>query len=179
MHNLQGSELLWYAIRVRSRFERVVSAALAGKGYEEYLPLYRRHRNDSPNSQVYDLPLFPGYVFCRVDITDRLLSLFTTPGVVSMVGAGKTPIPIPVEQIEFIKTVLKSGLAAEPWPHIALGTRIVIEKGPLAGIQGITIDVDRRHRLIVSIPLLQRSVSVEIDREWARPLYPPAIRLAV
>ena len=95
MNRPQQTTLLWYAIRVRSKFERVASLALAGKGYEEFLPLYSSGRAWSDRAKRLDLPLFPGYLFCRFDVQDRLLPILTTPGVVSIVSAGKIPISIP------------------------------------------------------------------------------------
>jgi transcription antitermination factor NusG len=170
MADFPQASLLWYGIRVRSKFERVVSMALANKGYEEFLPLYQACRAWSDRSKQIPLPLFPGYTFCRFDVQGRLLPILTTPGVVSIVSAGKVPIPIPNREIDAVKAVVSSGLPALPWPLLSVGSKVVIEKGPLAGIEGITLNVDKGYRLIVSIPLLQRAVSVEIDREWARPV---------
>ena len=67
-------------------------------------------------------------------------------------------------------TVLRSGLVAQPWPFLAVGSRVYIERGPLAGVDGIITNTDKLYRLVVSISLLQRSVAVEIDREWVRPI---------
>jgi len=101
-------------------------------------------------------------------VRDRL-PILTTPGVTSIVGAGKTPVPVDDEEIEAIRAILRSGLAALPWPFLCVGSRVYIERGPLAGVEGIITNMDKVYRLIVSISLLQRSVAVEIDREWARP----------
>jgi transcription antitermination factor NusG len=166
----QQTNLFWYGIRVRSKFERVASASLSGKGYEEFLPLYRSRRRWSDRSKELDLPLFPGYLFCRLDVQDGLLPVLTTPGVISIVGAGRTPVSIPESEIHAIQAVVRSGLPAQPWPLLAAGTKVLIEKGPLAGIEGITPNVNKGYRFVVSVPLLQRSVAVEIDRRWARPL---------
>jgi transcription antitermination factor NusG len=166
----------WYAIQVRSKFERVASAALSGKGYEEFLPLCRSRRRWSDRQKEIELPVFPGYLFCRFNAQERILPILTTPGVVSIVGAGRIPIPVPDEQIDAIRTVIRSGLYAHPWPDLAVGAKVLIEKGPLAGIEGVTLDVDKKYRLLVSVPLLQRSVAVEIERDWVRPIstsFPP------
>lgn len=160
----------WYALHIRSKFERVASATLSGKGYEEFLPVYSSKRRWSDRQKEIELPLFPGYLFCRFDAQERLLPILTTPGVISIVGAGRVPAPIPEQQIDAIRTVIRSGLCAQPWPHLAVGSKVVIERGPLAGIEGVTLDVDKKYRLIVSVPLLQRSVAVEIDRDWVRPI---------
>jgi transcription antitermination factor NusG len=159
----------WYAIRVRSRFEQTVSAALSGKGYDEYLPLYHSRRKWSDRLKDLDLPLFPGYLFCRFDAQVRL-PILTTPGVISIVGTGKTPVAISDQEIDAIQTVIRSGLHLQPWPQLVVGSRVLIEEGPLRGLEGVALDIKKKYRLFVSVPLLQRSVSVEIDREWVRPL---------
>jgi transcription antitermination factor NusG len=159
----------WYAVRVRSRFERAVSAALSGKGYDQYLPLYHSRRRWSDRSKDLDLPLFPGYLFCRFDVQVRL-PILMTPGVISIVGIGKTPVAISDREVDAIQTVIRSGLYLQPWPQLAVGSRVVIEEGPLKGLEGVTLDIKKKYNLIVSVPLLQRSVAVEIDREWVRPL---------
>jgi len=165
-----GDRRRWYAIRVQSKFENLASATLRGKGYEEFLPLYSCRRRWSDRVKILDLPLFPGYLFCRFDVQDRLLPILTTPGVVSILGVGKTPVPVEDGEIEAIKTVLRSGLGAQPWPFLGVGSRVYVEGGPLAGVEGVITNTDKIYRLVVSVSLLQRSVAVEIDRGWARPI---------
>jgi len=160
----------WYALRVQSKYEQLVSATLRGKGYEEFLPLYRSRRRWSDRVKEIDLPLFPGYLFCRFAVNERLMPILTTPGIISIVGAGKTPIAISNEEIAAVQAIIRSGLPTLPWPCLTVGSRVFIHGGPLAGIEGICLNVDKVFRLLVSIPLLQRSVAVEIDREWVRPV---------
>jgi transcription antitermination factor NusG len=117
--------------------------------------------------------LFPGYVFSRLNPHDRL-PVLTVPGVVSVVGFGKLPTAIPDHEIENIRTMVQSGLLMKPWPFLEVGQRVLIERGPLAGVEGILQDVKGRFRLVVSISLLQRSVSAEVDRTWVRPIPSPA-----
>src|SRR5262249_33542233 len=95
--------------------------------------------------------------------------VLTTRGVLSIVGAGRNPVPIPDREIDAVRSVVRSGLAAIPWPSLTAGDSVYIERGPLAGVEAIAIDVESEYRLVVSVPLLQRSVSVVIDRSWARP----------
>ena len=166
----RSDNLSWYAVRIQSRLGSVASATLRGKGYEEFLPLYRSRRRWSDRIKELDLPLFPGYLFCRFDVSDRLMPILTTPGVIGIVGAGKTPVPIGDEEIEAIRARLRSGLVVQPWPFLRVGSKVYIEGGPLAGVEGIISNTDKVYRLVVSVSLLQRSVAVEIDREWARPI---------
>ena len=120
--------------------------------------------------KTVDLPLFPGYLFCRLDIRERLLPVLTTPGVIRIVGAGKTPIAIGDDEIAAVQAVIRSGLPTIPWPSLAPGSRVFIERGPLAGLEGVAVNVEKKYRLIVSVSLLQRSLAVEIEREWVRPI---------
>jgi transcription antitermination factor NusG len=166
----------WYALRVQSRLAGLVSATLRSKGFEEFLPLYRSRRRWSDRIKYLDAALFPGYLFCRLDPMDRSVPVLTTPGVIGIVGAGKTPVPISEEEIEAVRTVLRSGLAAQPWPFLTVGCKVCIERGPLTGIEGLILETDKPDRLLVSVNLLQRSVAVEIDRDWARVISPQSIR---
>jgi transcription antitermination factor NusG len=162
----------WYALQVQSRLGNIASATLRGKGFEEFLPLYRSRRRWSDRVKQIELPLFPGYLFCRFAPQDGTLPILSTPGVIGIVGAGKTPLPVAEEEIEAVRTVIRSGLAAQPCPYLGVGSRIYLEAGPLAGLEGIVTNTDKVYRLVVSVALLQRSVAVEIDREWARPVVP-------
>jgi len=160
---------LWYAVHVRSRFESQMSTVLRSKGYEEFLPTYRCRHRWSDRIKELDLPLFPGYLFSRFDARERL-PILKSPGVIAIVGLGKMPIPISDEEIEAIQAIVRSGLRAEPWPHLTIGSRVFIEAGPLAGLEGIVVKVGKRFRFVVSVQLLQRSVGVEIERSWVRPV---------
>lgn len=159
----------WYAVRVKSRQERVVAASLEGKGYEQFLPLCRSARPWADRIKALDLPLFPGYVFCRFDV-QRRLPILVTPGVVFIVGLGKAPEPIAPHEMEAIQAVARSGLLAQPWPFLQVGQRVRVNYGGLSGIEGVLLKNKNRHKLVLSVTLLQRSVSVEIDRDWVRPV---------
>jgi transcription antitermination factor NusG len=64
---------------------------------------------------------------------------------------------------------LESGVPVEPWPFVREGQPVTIAYGPLAGVDGLVLKIKKQYRLVVSITLLQRSISVEIDRDWVRP----------
>jgi transcription antitermination factor NusG len=159
----------WYALRIKSRHERIVASALFGKGYEVFLPLYRDRRRWSDRMKELEMPLFPGYLFCRFDVAKRL-PILTTPGIVQVVGMGKTPLPVDDTEIAAIQSIVVSRLKAQPWPYLQVGQRVRIEQGPLTGLQGLLIALKKTHRLVVSVTLLQRSVAVEVDHDWASPV---------
>jgi transcription antitermination factor NusG len=162
---------LWYAIRTRPRFESAVSRNLKAKGYEEYLPTYRCRRRWSDRVKTVELPLFPGYLFCRLDIRQRL-PILIIPGVMSFAGIGKCPFPVQESEILSIQQIVASGLQYEPWPLINIGQLVSVEYGPLRGLTGRVIDTKKNYRIVVSVQLLQRSVAVEIDRDCIKPVAP-------
>jgi transcription antitermination factor NusG len=146
-----------------------VAASLQSKGYEEFLPLYRSRNRWSDRLKDVSLPLFPGYVFCRFDPARRL-RVVTTPGVVSVVGLGKAPQPVEPAELAAIQALVASGLPAIPWPYLKTGESVRIERGALEGIEGILTAVKNELRVVLSVTLLQRSVAVEIDRDFIRPI---------
>jgi transcription antitermination factor NusG len=172
--------LPWYALRVRPRFEKQIASTLLSKGYEGFLPLYRHRSRWSDRIREIQLPLFPGYLFCRFDINKRL-PILITPGVMHVVGIAKTPHPIEDYEIEALQAIAISGLQTEPRSYLNVGQRVRIEIGPLAGVEGILMTLKGNCRLVVSVTLLQRSVAVEIDESWVLPISPsiPQLKPAV
>ena len=171
-----NNELQWFALVVRSQHEKIVSSALQDKGYEEFLPLYTSKRRWSDRMKQLTLPLFPGYLFCRFDLNHRL-PILVTPGVLQVVGAGKVPLPVDESEIAALRSIVNSGLQAEPWPYLKVGQRVRIERGSLEGVEGILTSVKKPFRLVVSVTLLQRSVAVEVDQGWVSPIEQQPLRL--
>jgi len=96
-----------------------------------------------------------------------------SPGVVQVVGVGKTPLPIDEGEIGAIQAAVKSGLPSQPWPFLQVGNRVRIDYGPLCGLEGILLAFRGRQRLVLSVTLLQRSVAVQVDGAWVQPLPQP------
>jgi transcriptional antiterminator NusG len=123
-----------------------------------------------------EAPLFPGYLFCRFDfgVGPRIV---TTPGFVRVVGFGKTPTPVEASEIRAVQTMIQSGLLVEPHPFLRIGQRVRLLDGPLSGLEGILVRIKNSHRLVVSVTLLQRSLAVEIETDWAAsaPFMPVAV----
>ena len=165
----------WFALKTRSRYEHFVATMLRGKGYELFLPVYISQRRWSDRMKNLELPLFPGYLFCRLDPMDRL-QVIVTPGVVQIVGSGKNPIPVADAEIEALQTAVKSGLPREPWPFVHIGQRVRVEGGPLCGLEGILTGFKGQHRLVLSVTLLQRSVALQVEQSWIRPIPQPQVR---
>jgi transcription antitermination factor NusG len=165
----------WYALRVRSRFEKIVALHLQNKGYEEYLPVYRSRRRWSDRIKEIELPLFPGYIFCKFDISRRLPVLIV-PGVIAVVGIGKSPIAVSEQEIMAVQSIVKSGLTYEPSGYVTTGQTVRVQRGSLQGLVGIVLETKKNLRLIISVHLLQRSVSVEIDSDSVIPVAAEGLR---
>ena len=147
--NLGFDNHRWYAVQVRTRWETSTSSLLSGKGYQTLLPTYSHKKSWSGRLKEVSAPLFPGYVFCRFDVRNRLPVLIT-PGVIAVVGRGKLPVPVEDGEIAGIQAVVSSGFQAEPWPFLELGQRVRIESEPLQGLEGILINFKGNHRIVLS-----------------------------
>ena len=158
----------WYALRVLSNHEKPVSHALRQRDFEEFLPLYRARRRRTDRYQDVDIPLFPGYVFCRLNVNNRLPVLII-PGVMHIVGIGKAPVSVEEAEVASIQKAVNSGLLLQPWPFLKIGQTVRIEEGPLRNVQGILTEFEGSQKLILSITLLQRSLAVSIPRNAVRP----------
>jgi transcription antitermination factor NusG len=159
----------WFALQVRSRYENIVTAHLGGMGYESFLPLYKCRRRWSDRFKEIERPLFPGYVFCRLNLLDRL-PILMTPGVFLIVGMGKTPVSIDEAEIAAIQAAVRSGLPRQPWPFMQIGQSVRIEHGPLCGLEGVLLDFRGHHQLVLSVTLLKRSIAVQVEDAWVTPI---------
>jgi len=159
----------WFALRVKSRHEKTVALAVRHKGFEEFLPLYRWRQTWSDRFKWVEMPLFPGYVFCRLDPENRL-PLLTIPGAIDFVSLGKNPAPIEETEIASVQAAVRSEIAAEPCSFLDNGHRVRLKRGPLAGLEGYLVEATPQPRIVVSLTLLRRSIAVDIDNQWVEPI---------
>jgi transcription antitermination factor NusG len=161
----------WFALQTRPRYEKLVDHILRAKGYESFLPVYGSRRRWSDRVKLVEVPLLPGYTFCRLCVKERL-NVLLTPGVVSVVSIGGRPEPVSEGEISALKAIIRSGFPASPWPFLQRGQPIRIVRGPLRGLEGQLLRVKTGYLLVVSVVLLQRSVAVDIQEDWAEPVRP-------
>ena len=167
--SIEQSADRWYAVQLRTRWESSTATLLFGKGYETFLPTCKTLKRGSGKWTELEVPLFPGYVFCRFDAHNRL-PVLVTPGVIAVVGRGRIPVPVEDSEIEAIQKAVSTGLRVEPWPYLEVGQLVRIEGGALTGIEGILTGFKGTHRIVLSVSLLRRSVALEIDRYEVRPI---------
>jgi transcription antitermination factor NusG len=159
----------WYALRTKSRHEKVVRDQLDRQGIEQLLPTVRRLSQWKDRKKEIDVPLFSGYCFVRFGKGTKS-SVQKVAGVVEIVGSGGRPEPIPDGEIENLKTLMSSVLPYDPHPYLHEGMTVEVVRGPLRGVRGVLLRKEKRHRLVVGIRLIQQAAAVEIDVRDVEPV---------
>jgi transcription antitermination factor NusG len=154
----------WFALQTRPKNERKVERLLNQKRYDCFTPTYRSKRKWSDRIIEIDSPLFPGYVFCRFN-SSALGKAIATQGVTRVVGFGGTPAEVAKEEVEALRVLAQTSFLREPWKYLPHGTLVLVETGPLAGVQGIICASEDKRRLVISVTLLQRSVAIQLDED--------------
>ncbi len=156
----------WYAIYTRSRHEFKVNKELSRKQFDTFLPVANSLRRWKDRKKYIETPLFPGYLFinCQMD-NYKHLEILKTKGVVRVLGINKKELStIPHEEIESIRILTENNATINSHPYVKEGSSVEIISGPLAGAKGILIEKDvYKSTIVVSIHLLGRSISVEVD----------------
>lgn len=154
----------WYAVYNIVRHEKTACMRVADKRIETFLPLRKVLSRWKDRNKIVHIPLFPGYFFIYICPSSQdQLAVLTTPGVVKILGNGGNLFPIPSNQITAIQTLLTTNLEFQPDEYDLTGREAIVIRGPLNGILGKVIERRGKHRLIISIDLIQRSVAAEVD----------------
>lgn len=157
------SQARWYAVRTRSRHEKLVARQLENQGIESFLPVVTQTRNWSDRRKQIEMPLFSGYAFLRmIHSPDDRVRVLRTQGVVGFVGVQGTGTPIPDHQIEYIKTLVASRIPYEERPFLHVGQRVRVRGGALDGVQGILVAENGDRSLVISVEPIQRSLYVRV-----------------
>lgn len=160
--NPTDQSLHWYALRTKSRHEKLVRDQLNRKGIEPLLPTVKRLSQWKDRKKEIELPLFSGYCFVRFSQEDKL-AVQEVAGVVEVVGQRHYPEPIPDEEINALKALMTSVLPYDPHPYLHEGIVVEVVHGPLQGVHGILLRKEKHHRLVIGIRLIQQGAVVEID----------------
>jgi transcriptional antiterminator NusG len=167
IHDCEGniSSPQWFAVWTRSRQEKVAASMLNALDVVTFLPLKSEIRQWSDRKCTVTTPLFSGYLFVRMNIDlDSRLQILKTPGVVGFVGNNTGPLPIPNQQIESIRRLLDSGIDFTVGPLLREGDRIRVIRGSLSGMEGTLVRTSSETRLILSVDLVKRSLSIDVSR---------------
>jgi transcription antitermination factor NusG len=161
--SLKITEPHWYAAYTNANHEKRVAVQLGERSVEHFLPVYESIRRWKDRRIKLELPLFPGYVFVRLALQDRLRVL-QVPGLAKLVGFNGLPCALPESEIETMRTCVRHEAAAiAPHPYLQTGTRVRVKSGPLEGLEGFVTRRKGRLRLIISLDLISRSAAVEVE----------------
>jgi transcriptional antiterminator NusG len=158
----QRTSLHWYALRTKSRHEKLVRDQLDKQGIQPLLPTVKRLSQWKDRKKEIEVPLFSGYCFVQFSQQERTPVQKIT-GVVEIVGSGSRPEPIPEQEIEALRRLMTSVLPYDPHPYLHEGMSVEVVRGPLQGVQGILLRKEKRHRLVLGVRLIQQAAAVEID----------------
>jgi len=157
----------WFVLTVKPKHEKAVGDQLQARSLEPYVPVLRSRRKWSDRLKVVELPLFPGYVFCRFSLPRRS-EVLRVPSVRSVVSFYGKACPVSDTEIEAVRAMVDSGLPVMEWPYLKVGQRVRICEGSMCGLYGILVQEKRGYRVVVNMELLNRAVSVELDRDWVK-----------
>ena len=160
----------WYAAYTCANHEKRVAAELVARTVEHFLPLYSSVRRWKDRRVTLDLPLFPGYVFVRLALRERLCVL-QIPSIVRLVSFNGLPVALPDPEMEIMRSGLSQSLCAEPHPFLTIGRRVRITGGPFAGLEGVLKRQRTNLRVVVSLELIQRSVVLDVDAADVAPVF--------
>ena len=164
------ARLEWYAAYTHARHEKRVAQQLGERGIEHFLPVYRSVRLWKDRRKELEMVLFPGYVFARIDLKEKLRVL-QLPGVVRFVSFNGQPTALPSEDLQALRNALQQGMRAEHHPFLTVGRRVRVMRGPLTGARGILVRQKTNCRIVISIDAIMRSVAVEIDESDVEPIF--------
>jgi transcription antitermination factor NusG len=152
----------WFAVHTASRHEKQVALQLEGRRIEHFLPTYEETHRWADRRVRVEMPLFPGYLFVRIAAGQRM-DVLQVPGVARMIGFGGAPVPVAEAEIEALRKSIVGGMRLEPHPYLKVGRRVRVRNGVLSGVEGILQRKKEGDRIVISVDLIMRSVSMEID----------------
>ena len=156
----------WHALYTHSNCEQLVQDQLAARGFQVFLPRVQAWSRHGASRNMVSTPMFPGYLFLRHSLDKTsYVEVLKSRGLVRILGERWDRLSsIPDDEIDAVRKIATAGLPVLPYLYLREGQRMRIQRGPLAGVEGIFLKGDpQKGLLVLSVDLLQRSVAVEID----------------
>jgi transcription antitermination factor NusG len=162
--HLPTAEARWFAVRTRSRHEKIVANQLRSRGVTAFLPLVTQVHRWSDRRKLVQVPLFPGYTFVQVvPSSEQYIRVLRVHGVSSFVGVRGEGTPIPDKQIADIQVVLTSNAVYSICPFLKVGQRVRIRGGCLDGVEGLLMARKGDRILLISVEPMQQSLAVNVQ----------------
>ena len=159
----------WYLVHTRPNNERKAALNLEAQGFATFLPQIERTIRHARRLTTVRRPLFPRYLFVRLDIgRDRWLSVNSTIGVSRLFTQEGRPVAVPFGVVENLLAHSDAGLTRLDC-SLAEGQRVRILSGPLADFTATVVRLDARRRVDVLLEIMGATVPVSIDRRALAP----------
>lgn len=166
-----GPTLHWYAIRTRSRHEKVVERQLEGQDIEVFFPAATQIHQWSDRRKLVESPLFPGYVFVHIAASpEERVRVLRTHGVVDIIGYQGQGISIPKEQIDAVRALIQGKVPFTQHPFLKVGQRVRVRGGSMDGVEGILVAQNGNRNLVISVEPIERSLSIRIEGYQVEPV---------
>jgi transcription antitermination factor NusG len=158
---------VWRVFYAKPRAEKRAAARLAGAGHEVFLPLRAALRQWSDRKQRVEEPLFPGYLFARVDERARL-DVLQDEAVVRCVGFGGALAAVPEAEIAAMKALqaVPERLAAVTQRAFPVGAEVYVARGPVQGVRGRVLAHPKTCYLLVEVPSVRQAIRVHVPADW-------------
>lgn len=158
------SDYKWYALYTKSRSEKKTALELQIKQIEVFLPMKKTIRQWSDRKKMVEVPLINSYLFVKVSEREYY-DVLNANGAVKYISFGGKACPIPEEQIDFLKKMIKADVVLEvTHEKIEAGQRIKIVAGPFIGTQAEVVQIKNSTKLIVRFDQLAVSFLAEISK---------------
>jgi transcription antitermination factor NusG len=164
-------KVCWYAVYVRSRYEKKVFQYLIEKGLTGFLPLIETIRQWSDRKKKVEEPLVRGYVFVKINYHKEHVKVLETDGVVKFIGIGRTPSVISERDIDWLKRLTREPDAiGEAVIAIPIGKKVRVLAGPFKDMEGVVRKEGREDRLVVFFESIMQGVEITIAPELLAPI---------
>lgn len=156
------AEPRWFVCHTKPRCEKKFDELVAREGFAHYLPLIQSVRRYGNQKKTFTKPLFPGYVFTRIEpaTKNRIYQQDLLVRAMMVENEG-----IFLRQMEDVKTICASGLEAAVHPLVRKGTHVRVVGGPLNGLEGYVDDPANPRGIVVSVDVLQQGLLVRLPLE--------------
>lgn len=172
---MEGKQIVaakWYAVYVKSRFEKKSAWLLERDGVEVYLPLITSIKQWSDRRKKVEEPLFKSYVFVHTDLKNYF-DILNVPGVVTFVHFEGKPVDIPENQINAIReyvgqvSVNNEEVSID---NLHLGQKVMVKYGGMKGIQGDLLEFKGKQWIVVDFEMFGRKLPVQVEKAMVEPV---------
>jgi transcription antitermination factor NusG len=166
-----ASDRRWYAVYTVPQNEKSAVKHLDLRDVESFLPICETVRVWKNRQRVKTtLPLFPSYLFVRIDPAERV-KVLQTPGVLQIIGNGRNLIPLEDTEVEFLRSGFH-GRKAEPYSELVVGERVRIKAGMMQGLEGTLVRKPSSLRFVLTLSLINQHAAVEVDADTLESVTP-------